>query len=45
VLRRVGMKFVKHIPQGFLKKGEWVEENKLSISKKEWKKLKIKFDG
>ena len=39
VLRRVGMKFIEHIPQGFMKKGEWVEENKLAITKEEWNKL------
>ena len=40
VLKGVGMKFVEHIPQGFRKKGEWVEENKLAITKEEWKKTK-----
>lgn len=40
VLRRVGMKFIEHIPQGFLKKGEWVEENKLGITKEQWNSLK-----
>ena len=39
VLKRVGMKFIEHIPQGFMKKGEWVEENKLAITKEEWNKL------
>ena len=39
VLKRVGMKFIEHIPQGFMKKGEWIEENKLAITKEEWKKL------
>ena len=37
VLKRVGMKFIEHIPKGFMKKGEWVEENKLAITKEEWK--------
>lgn len=39
VLSRVGMKFVEHIPQGFIKQGEWVEENKLAITKEEWNQL------
>ena len=39
VLRRVSMSFVEHISQGFKKKGEWVEENKLNISKQEWQEL------
>ncbi|WP_017314993.1 hypothetical protein [Mastigocladopsis repens] len=28
------MKFVRYIPQGFQKRGEWVEENLLAIEKK-----------
>lgn len=39
VLRRVGMKFIEHIPQGFMKKGKWIEENKLAINKEEWNQL------
>ena len=38
VLKKVGMQFVKYIPQGFMKKGQWVEENKLGITKEEWLK-------
>jgi hypothetical protein len=34
------MNFVEYIPQGFMKNGEWVEENKLGITKKEWSKFK-----
>ena len=41
-LTRVGMKFIEYIPQGFIKQGKWVEENKLAITKEEWKKLKQK---
>ena len=41
VLKRVGMKFIEHIPQRFMKKGEWIEENKLAITKEEWKKLNL----
>ena len=33
VLKRVGMKFIEYIPQGFEKRGEWVEEHKLAITK------------
>ena len=36
VLKIVGMKFIKHVPQGFVKHGKWVAENKLSISRLEW---------
>ena len=39
VLKNVGMKFIEYIPQGFMKKGKWVEENKLGITKEEWQKL------
>ena len=39
VLKKVGMKFVEYIPRGFMKKGEWVEENKLGITKEEWEKV------
>lgn len=39
VLRKVGMKFIEYIPQGFMKRGKWIEENKLGITKKEWEKL------
>lgn len=40
VLKRVGMQFIEYIPHGFMKKGEWVEENKLGIAKEEWRKFK-----
>ena len=40
VLKRVGMEFIEYIPQGFMKKGKWVEENKLAITKEEWNKLR-----
>ena len=38
VLERNGLRFVEHIPKGFLKKGEWVEENRMAISQEEWQK-------
>lgn len=37
VLEKIGMKFVNHAPQGFLKNGQWVAEDILEISKEEWK--------
>jgi ribosomal-protein-alanine N-acetyltransferase len=40
VLKAVGMNFIEYIPQGFMKKGEWVEENRLGITKGEWIKFK-----
>ena len=40
VLKKVGMQFIEYIPQGFMKKGEWIEENKLAITKEEWKNLR-----
>jgi [ribosomal protein S5]-alanine N-acetyltransferase len=40
VLKSVGMNFIEYIPQGFIKKGEWVKENKLGITKEEWNKFK-----
>ncbi|WP_169154756.1 GNAT family N-acetyltransferase [Brasilonema bromeliae] len=40
VLKRIGMKFVCYIPQGFQKHGKWVEENLLAIERKDWRALK-----
>jgi [ribosomal protein S5]-alanine N-acetyltransferase len=36
VLENIGMKFAAFIPQGFQKKGQWIEENKMGITKEEW---------
>ncbi len=36
VLEKIGMKFITHIPQGFQKNGQWIEENKMGITKEEW---------
>jgi [ribosomal protein S5]-alanine N-acetyltransferase len=36
VLEKIGMKFMKYIPQGFQKKGQWIEENKMGVTKEEW---------
>lgn len=40
VLKKIGMIFVEYVPQGFIKKGKWVEENRLEISRKDWKMKK-----
>ena len=40
VLKAVRMKFFEYIPQGFMKKGEWIEENKLAITKEEWSRFR-----
>ena len=37
VLEKNGFKFKAVLPQGFKKKGKWIEENQLSISKSDWK--------
>lgn len=39
VLERVGMQFLEYIPQGFIKKGQWVEQNRLGITKQQWSAL------
>ncbi|MEI8196044.1 MAG: GNAT family protein [Phycisphaerae bacterium] len=36
VLKKLGMKFVRHIPQGFMKNGQWVEENALALERAQW---------
>ncbi len=36
VLEKIGMRFMEYIPQGFQKKGQWIEENKMGITKEEW---------
>lgn len=36
VMMKNGMTFRRHIPQGFQKRGEWVEENELGITRTEW---------
>jgi [ribosomal protein S5]-alanine N-acetyltransferase len=37
VLEKAGLYFVRHIPQGFEKRGIWVEEDLLAISREQWK--------
>lgn len=38
VLQKNGMRFVRYIKEGFMKNGEWVEENLLSIRREDWEK-------
>ncbi len=37
VLKKNGMTFIEHIPEGFKKNGKWIEENLLGITFNEWK--------
>ena len=36
VLHKLGMTFREYLPHGFQKRGEWVEENRLAITREEW---------
>ncbi|HEY0009588.1 MAG TPA: GNAT family N-acetyltransferase [Tepidisphaeraceae bacterium] len=36
VLRSIGMTFVEHVPHGFQKRGQWVAENRMAISRAGW---------
>ena len=48
VLRSTGMIFLEHIPEGFQKRGEWVAENLLGITREEWesnKTMESAFSG
>lgn len=36
VLKKSGMTFIKHIPEGYKKNGKWIEENLLGITRNEW---------
>jgi len=36
VLKRNGMRFVKYIEKGYLKKGKWIDENLVVIDKEDW---------
>lgn len=38
VLGKIGMTFVRHLPQGFQKHGVWVAEDCLSVSRAAWLK-------
>lgn len=39
VLEKLGMTFVKHLPQGFQKNGVWVAEDCLGVSRDGWRKI------
>ena len=36
VIRKVGFNFGRFIPQGFMKRGEWVAENEYVIARSDW---------
>ncbi|WP_309380366.1 GNAT family N-acetyltransferase [Cerasicoccus frondis] len=36
VMRKNGMSFRQYLPQGFQKRGQWVEENELGITRESW---------
>lgn len=35
-LQKSGQTFIRHEPQGFQKRGEWVAENVLEIARADW---------
>ena len=37
VMENAGMSFVRHVPHGFQKNGEWVKEDMLAVDKSTWK--------
>ena len=36
VLEKLGMKFVEHLDQGYQKRGKWVAEDRVRLSKADW---------
>ncbi len=36
VLKKAGMEFVEHIPEGFQKNGQWVPQNLFDITREKW---------
>jgi ribosomal-protein-alanine N-acetyltransferase len=36
VLEQAGLHFIRHVPEGFQKNGEWIEEDLLSITRQQW---------
>lgn len=36
VMKKNGMQFRRYIPQGYQKRGQWVEENELGITRESW---------
>ena len=45
LLEKVGMIFIKHIPEGFQKRGEWVAENLMAIDRVNWISNKASLRG
>jgi len=41
VLKKAGMTFIRYIPEGYQKKGKWVEENLLGLSLDSWQKMRV----
>jgi RimJ/RimL family protein N-acetyltransferase len=39
ILEKNGFQFVKHLPQGFQKRGEWVAEKQYLLTKERWQCL------
>ncbi len=38
VLERAGLSFIKHVPEGFQKNGQWIEKDLHSITLQQWEK-------
>jgi RimJ/RimL family protein N-acetyltransferase len=36
VLQKSGMTFREHLPRGFQKRGQWIAENRLAITREDW---------
>ena len=36
VIEKVGFRFARHLPQGFVKRGQWVPEHEYVIDRAEW---------
>jgi ribosomal-protein-alanine N-acetyltransferase len=41
ILQSVGMEFVEYLSEGFQKNGNWIEENKYSITYEQWQNSKV----
>jgi len=39
VLEKAGLHFIRHVPEGFKKDGQWVEEDLLSITRQQWEQM------
>jgi len=42
VLTKIGLRFQRHIPQGYQKRGEWIAENLLALDRTEWELIEAK---